>query len=445
MASALDKRCPICLDTCSNAGYVLPCLHRFCFKCIHRWAERKPECPLCKGRVTSIVHSVQADDNFEEVTIRPPVEAFVIIHRRRRAHGGPAIRSSRRPAASQSLTAGFAPSCSVGALQASTWASLFREYPDLLQSLLPWLRGELRQFFGHESWEAAAAEGVIMSSLRLVGLDENALIRLLWLSLRWHTVIFVQKLVDIISMASALDKRCPICLDTCSNAGYVLPCLHRFCFKCIHRWAERKPECPLCKGRVTSIVHSVQADDNFEEVTIRPPVGAFFFFSHERRPSRLSLLRSPHLPVASQLLSLGLVSSAPLGGIHPFLWASLFREHPALLQPVLPWLDRELHLFRPENCQAEVVEDLIISSLRTFGLRENALVLWLQFYLKDRTVMFVRQLIKFTVKIYSIYNTSDLKLLFANFWHDTFESCLTRTKAEPHPYFDDYEAGHPQF
>lgn len=219
MASALDERCPICLDTWSNAGYVLPCLHRFCFKCIHRWAERKPKCPLCKGRVTSIVHSVQADNNFEEVTIRPPVEAFVVIHRRRRAHGGPAIRSSHRPAASQSLTAGFAPSCSVGAHQASTWASLFREYPDLLQSLLPWLRGELRQFFGHESWEAAAAEGVIMSSLRLVGLDENALIRLLWLSLRWHTVIFVQKLVDIIVHHCSREARHLLGLPASSTAS----------------------------------------------------------------------------------------------------------------------------------------------------------------------------------------------------------------------------------
>lgn len=199
-------------------------------------------------------------------------------------------------------------------------------------------------------------------------------------------------------MASALDERCPICLDTWSNAGYVLPCLHRFCFKCIHRWAERKPKCPLCKGRVTSIVHSVQADDNFEEVTIRPPVGASFFINHERRPTRLSSLRSSHLPVTPQLLSLGQVSSAPLGGIRPFLWASLFREHPALLQPLLPWLDRELHLLCAENCQAEVVEDLIISSLRTFGLQEDALVLWLQFYLKNRTVMFVHQLIKFTIR-----------------------------------------------
>lgn len=93
MATALDKRCPICLDTWSNAGYVLPCLHQFCFECIQRWAERKPKCPLCKGRVTSIVHSVQADNDFEELTIRPPVEAFVIIRHRRRAPGGPATCS----------------------------------------------------------------------------------------------------------------------------------------------------------------------------------------------------------------------------------------------------------------------------------------------------------------------------------------------------------------
>uniref|UniRef100_A0A8C3CYI1 RING-type E3 ubiquitin transferase n=1 Tax=Cairina moschata TaxID=8855 RepID=A0A8C3CYI1_CAIMO len=49
------------------------------------------------------------------------------------------------------------------------------------------------------------------------------------------------------SMATELDTRCPICLDTWVNPSYVLPCLHRFCFACIQRWAESKPECPLCK------------------------------------------------------------------------------------------------------------------------------------------------------------------------------------------------------
>uniref|UniRef100_A0A493TYJ6 RING-type E3 ubiquitin transferase n=1 Tax=Anas platyrhynchos platyrhynchos TaxID=8840 RepID=A0A493TYJ6_ANAPP len=52
------------------------------------------------------------------------------------------------------------------------------------------------------------------------------------------------------SMATELDARCPICLDSQVNPSYVLPCLHRFCFACIQRWAESKPECPLCKRRL---------------------------------------------------------------------------------------------------------------------------------------------------------------------------------------------------
>uniref|UniRef100_A0A8C0ANU9 RING-type E3 ubiquitin transferase n=1 Tax=Buteo japonicus TaxID=224669 RepID=A0A8C0ANU9_9AVES len=54
MAAELDNRCPICLDSWEEASYVMPCLHQFCYACILRWAESKPECPLCKRNVTSI-------------------------------------------------------------------------------------------------------------------------------------------------------------------------------------------------------------------------------------------------------------------------------------------------------------------------------------------------------------------------------------------------------
>uniref|UniRef100_A0A8D0FXU1 E3 ubiquitin-protein ligase Topors n=1 Tax=Strix occidentalis caurina TaxID=311401 RepID=A0A8D0FXU1_STROC len=71
MATEPGNRCPICLDSWDDAAYVMPCVHRFCYRCILRWAETKPECPLCKRRVQSIVHSVRADDDFEEVVIGP--------------------------------------------------------------------------------------------------------------------------------------------------------------------------------------------------------------------------------------------------------------------------------------------------------------------------------------------------------------------------------------
>uniref|UniRef100_A0A663MU07 RING-type E3 ubiquitin transferase n=1 Tax=Athene cunicularia TaxID=194338 RepID=A0A663MU07_ATHCN len=47
------------------------------------------------------------------------------------------------------------------------------------------------------------------------------------------------------SMATEPGSCCPICLDSWDDAAYVLPCLHQFCYRCILRWAETKPECPL--------------------------------------------------------------------------------------------------------------------------------------------------------------------------------------------------------
>uniref|UniRef100_A0A8B9MUY3 E3 ubiquitin-protein ligase Topors n=1 Tax=Accipiter nisus TaxID=211598 RepID=A0A8B9MUY3_9AVES len=73
------------------------------------------------------------------------------------------------------------------------------------------------------------------------------------------------------SAAMELDNRCPICLDSWEKTSFVIPCLHQFCYPCIVRWAESKPECPLCKGLIISIRHSVQADDDFEEHVVIPP------------------------------------------------------------------------------------------------------------------------------------------------------------------------------
>ncbi|KAK4815980.1 hypothetical protein QYF61_010848 [Mycteria americana] len=45
MATELEDHCPICLGSCQEASFVMPCLHQFCYPCILRWAESKPECP----------------------------------------------------------------------------------------------------------------------------------------------------------------------------------------------------------------------------------------------------------------------------------------------------------------------------------------------------------------------------------------------------------------
>eukprot|EP00075_Anas_platyrhynchos_P014271 XP_027303524.1 uncharacterized protein LOC113840990 [Anas platyrhynchos] len=146
MATALESRCPICLDTWDNAGYVMPCLHQFCFQCIQQWMESKPECPLCKRRVSSIIHSVRADNKFEEVVIPPPAEASLVAQPAGRARGHAATTGPRHhPAASAPSAAGPA---LVGGLQPEVWASLLRDHPTLIRPVLPWLRQELGRIHG---------------------------------------------------------------------------------------------------------------------------------------------------------------------------------------------------------------------------------------------------------------------------------------------------------
>uniref|UniRef100_A0AAQ5ZNN7 E3 ubiquitin-protein ligase Topors n=1 Tax=Amphiprion ocellaris TaxID=80972 RepID=A0AAQ5ZNN7_AMPOC len=84
-----DSKCPICLDRFNNLAYLDRCLHRFCFPCIQEWSHNKAECPLCKQPFASILHSVRAEDDFKEYTLRPaPANSSVTTARRRRRERG---------------------------------------------------------------------------------------------------------------------------------------------------------------------------------------------------------------------------------------------------------------------------------------------------------------------------------------------------------------------
>lgn len=52
----------------------MPCLHQFCYLCI------MPKNSPCKRRVTTILHSVQGDNDFEEQVITPSAAPSVTTH-----------------------------------------------------------------------------------------------------------------------------------------------------------------------------------------------------------------------------------------------------------------------------------------------------------------------------------------------------------------------------
>ncbi|PKU28213.1 hypothetical protein llap_21483 [Limosa lapponica baueri] len=199
-----------------------------------------------------------------------------------------------------------------------------------------------------------------------------------------------------------LDNRCPVCLDSWEDAAYAMPCLHQFCFQCIRRWANSKPECPLCKRRVQSIVHSVRADNDFEEVAITPSALASAAVGTRQAagaPTPPPTHTTPRHPQTPHPLAAESGTRAPVGGLQPDTWASLFDDHPGLLQRFLPWLQQQLGLiFAQEPSTAVVLEDLILSVLGLFGLDEDVLVRLLQASLQNRAATFAHQLINVAVQ-----------------------------------------------
>lgn len=182
MAAALDTRCPICLDTWGSPAFTMPRCHQCCLPCIQRWAVTKPE---CKRRLTAIVHSVQADDKFEELVISPSAAASI-----------DAVSSSEAQAA-WPWAAWVAPSPLVGGLPADTWGHLFREHPALLRALLSWVRRELRRICQTRRSAALHFENAVRETLRLVGLEEEMLLQLVEDDLGENAATFVRHLLHV--------------------------------------------------------------------------------------------------------------------------------------------------------------------------------------------------------------------------------------------------------
>ncbi|XP_071598389.1 E3 ubiquitin-protein ligase Topors-like [Heliangelus exortis] len=182
------------------------------------------------------------------------------------------------------------------------------------------------------------------------------------------------------------EERCPICLDSWEDPSFLLPCLHRFCYGCILRWVGSKPECPLCKRRVASILHSVRGDEDFEEVFLTPA---------PRHPE----IHRPPRPGTPQARAAESRPVSPVGGLHPDTWATLFDEHPALFRRFMPWVREQLGLLLAEDpSSAALFADLIMVVLGLFGLEEGSLLRLLQDGLGDRAAPFVADLIEVVVQ-----------------------------------------------
>lgn len=142
-----------------------------------QWAESKTKCPFSKRRIFSIMHSVRADDDYEEHVLTPSAVLSIIDHQAGGQTDCPAAHSHRGPAAAQpAQPVGLVPGAPLGGLQPNTWASLFWDHPALLQPLVIWVCQELGLIFGNWCLWADLVESLLMTHLVLFGLDKDLLV-----------------------------------------------------------------------------------------------------------------------------------------------------------------------------------------------------------------------------------------------------------------------------
>ena len=54
------------------------CMHKFCFTCLQEWSKVKAECPLCKGKFSSILYNIRWALNYKYKTAP---DQFQVRHR----------------------------------------------------------------------------------------------------------------------------------------------------------------------------------------------------------------------------------------------------------------------------------------------------------------------------------------------------------------------------
>ncbi|NXF40305.1 TOPRS ligase, partial [Nyctibius bracteatus] len=204
-------------------------------------------------------------------------------------------------------------------------------------------------------------------------------------------------------MAAEEEWSCPICRDARDDVAHALPCLHQFCLRCILRWAKRKPECPLCRRPVEKVKFSDPGYDPVE-YNVRPSTESQDASRQsDTAPGRLDD-SSPHGPAASPPSSpqrmpspaeqgaMGTDAGATVGGLLPEVWAELFQAQRHLLDPVLPWLHREVEAIYGAQCWRSA-EIIILRALCIYGPDREVMVHLLQDHLEEYTTVLVHGIV----------------------------------------------------
>ncbi|KAK1175791.1 hypothetical protein AOXY_G493 [Acipenser oxyrinchus oxyrinchus] len=259
------------------------------------------------------------------------------------------------------------------------------------------------------------------------------------------------KILQTVSAEASPDSKCPICLDRFNKVAYLDHCLHKFCYECIHEWSKNKAECPLCKQPFDSIYRTIEAENNFKELVLRPTESGSFG-SPDGHRYRTTMTRRTSPPPDNVILFEGLMGNAPPqrdrgvqrmklrfvarrraqtegrlmqeqdminfrralyqtgvrvrnvhdGGRYRDISAEFWRRNPACLHRLVPWLKRELTVFYGDKSLVNIVQNIIMTHITRYDMEDQAIRNELKPFLLNRTDHFLHEFISFARAPYSM-------------------------------------------
>uniref|UniRef100_A0A131Y9F6 E3 ubiquitin-protein ligase Topors n=1 Tax=Ixodes ricinus TaxID=34613 RepID=A0A131Y9F6_IXORI len=255
--------------------------------------------------------------------------------------------------------------------------------------------------------------------------------------------------------SSSPDNTCAICLGKPENKSFTDSCFHTFCFGCLAEWAKLKPECPLCKQRFKSIIHSVRSLEDYDQYFLSEeqhrtrslystsfsgdgPDGRRFRFpttlTAERR-QQLAMERSlqssnQRATSASRVPRAGMMQNEAVGRYNLTttsaerrylydldLWVSnnptryreaspqFYRDNPACVHRLIPWLNRELiALLGGSSSRITAVLELVLSLISEVDIRHPDFSRHLYPSFGSRTQHFVHEFYAFATSVHDMVN-----------------------------------------
>ncbi|XP_077500174.1 uncharacterized protein LOC144110976 [Amblyomma americanum] len=240
--------------------------------------------------------------------------------------------------------------------------------------------------------------------------------------------------------AASPEDSCAICLGAPENKSFTDSCFHTFCFACLAEWAKVKAECPLCKQRFKSIIHSVRSLEDYDQYFVselqRPPGTVIEVYDRRFRfPTTMTVERRQEIEAMrqeqerrarqpsiapqrnhSRYLPRGAITSAARLELYIHgLWAvphafhyreaspEFYRENPACTHRLVPWLNRELNaLMQERRGRIMYAMDYVISLIMEFDIRHPEFARRMDALLHEHTEHFVYEFYSYATSVHDM-------------------------------------------